>query len=82
MRAACAPAGRAHGARRNACIYPEYTLHAQVRVAKEELDAVSDLRYAWKKLRKCASEASDQLAALQARAPPQACSPHLHVWTE
>jgi len=37
-------------------------------VAKEELDAVSDLRYAWKKLRKCASEASDQLAALQARA--------------
>ena len=37
-------------------------------MAKEELDAVSDLRYAWKKLRKCASEASDQLAALQARA--------------
>lgn len=41
----------------------------QVRVAKEELDAVSDLRYAWKKLRKCASEASDQLASLQARRP-------------
>lgn len=34
----------------------------QVRVAKEELDAVSDLRYSWKKLCKCASEASDHLA--------------------
>ncbi|KAK9841874.1 hypothetical protein WJX81_008571 [Elliptochloris bilobata] len=38
----------------------------EVRVAKEELDAVSDLKYAWKKLRKCASDASDQLASLQA----------------
>ena len=34
-------------------------------MAKEELDAVSDLRYSWKKLGKCASEASDQLASLQ-----------------
>ena len=40
-----------------------------MRVAKEELDSVSDLRYAWKKLLKCASDASDHLASLQASAP-------------
>ena len=41
-----------------------------MRVAKEELDSVSDLRYAWKKLLKCASDASDHLASLQASAAP------------
>ena len=45
----------------------------QVRVAKEELDAVSDLRYSWKKLCKCASEASDHLASLQVCALHRCC---------
>lgn len=37
----------------------------QVRVPKEETGMVSDLRYGWKKLRKLATEVSDNLAGLQ-----------------
>ena len=39
----------------------------EVRVPKDEVDTVSDLRYSWKKLRKLATEVSDGLAKLQAR---------------
>lgn len=37
----------------------------QVRVPKEETGMVSDLRYGWKKLRKLATDTSDNLARLQ-----------------
>eukprot|EP00741_Cyanophora_paradoxa_P017811 tig00021017_g17202.t1 len=38
----------------------------EVRVPKEEVDMVSDLRYAWKKLRKQAADVSETLSQLQA----------------
>ena len=37
----------------------------EVRVAKEETDTVSDLRYSWKKLRKLAIDVSDNLTRVQ-----------------
>ena len=45
-----------------------YTLltRYEVRLPKDELDAVSDLRYSWRKLSKLALEVSDNLAKLQA----------------
>eukprot|EP00983_Pelagomonas_calceolata_P097117 1158208-Pelagomonas_calceolata.AAC.37 len=40
-------------------------LTVQVRVPKEETTMVSDLRYGWKKLRKLATDVSDNLTRLQ-----------------
>eukprot|EP00899_Mesostigma_viride_P009796 jgi/Mesvir1/18818/Mv04309-RA.2 len=40
-------------------------LRYEVRVPKEEIDQVGDLRYSWKKLRKLANDVSDNLARLQ-----------------
>ena len=40
-------------------------LRYEVRVPKEETDMVSDLRYSWKKLRKLATDVSDQLTRMQ-----------------
>ena len=40
----------------------------EVRVPKDETDLVSDMRYSWKKLRRMASDVSDNLARLQVRA--------------
>ena len=40
-------------------------LRYEVRVPKDETDIVSDMRYSWKKLRKLASDVSDNLARLQ-----------------
>jgi dynein heavy chain len=40
----------------------------QVRVPKEETGMVSDLRYGWRKLRKLATDTSDNLAQQQVRA--------------
>ena len=42
-------------------------LRYEVRVPKDETDIVSDMRYSWKKLRKLASDVSDNLARLQVR---------------
>lgn len=39
----------------------------EVRVPKEETTMVSDLRYGWKKLRKLATDVSDNLTRLQVR---------------
>ena len=46
----------------------------KVRVPKEETALVSDLRYGWRKLRKLATDVSDNLARLQARGWGQAPS--------
>lgn len=43
----------------------------EVRVPKEETTMVSDLRYGWKKLRKLATDVSDNLTRLQVRASVQ-----------
>ncbi|KAK9865923.1 hypothetical protein WJX84_001850 [Apatococcus fuscideae] len=40
-------------------------LRYEVRVPKDETDLVSDMRYSWKKLRRMASDVSDNLARLQ-----------------
>lgn len=40
----------------------------QVKVPAEEMDAVSDLRPSWKKLRRRATEAGEELHRLQVRA--------------
>lgn len=40
-------------------------LRYEVRVPKEETGMVSDLRYGWKKLRKLATDTSDNLARVQ-----------------
>jgi hypothetical protein len=45
----------------------------QVRVPKEETGMVSDLRYGWRKLRKLATDTSDNLARQQVRAAPNDC---------
>ena len=45
----------------------------QVRVPKEETALVSDLRYGWKKLRKLATDMSDNLARLQVGTWGQVC---------
>lgn len=37
----------------------------EVRVPKEELDCVGDLRYCWRKLKRLAGEVGDRLAQLQ-----------------
>ena len=37
----------------------------EVKVAKEETDMVGDLRYSWRKLRKLATDVSDNLSCLQ-----------------
>ena len=42
-------------------------LRYEVRVPKEETSMVSDLRYGWKKLRKLATDMSDNLTRLQVR---------------
>jgi hypothetical protein len=42
-------------------------LRYEVRVPKEETSMVSDLRYGWKKLRKLATEMSDNLTRMQVR---------------
>lgn len=45
-------------------------LRYEVRVPKEETSMVSDLRYGWKKLRKLATDMSDNLTRLQVRGWP------------
>jgi hypothetical protein len=45
----------------------------QVRVPKEETGMVSDLRYGWRKLRKLATDTSDNLARQQVRAALNNC---------
>ena len=47
----------------------------EVRVPKDELDAVSDLRYSWKKLHKLATEVSDGLAKMQVATAGQHAHP-------
>lgn len=47
----------------------------EVRVPAEELAAVSDLRYSWKKLLSQAVEVSDKLGQLQASSPPPPVPP-------
>ena len=58
-----------------------YTLltRYEVRLPKDEVDAVSDLRYSWRKLNKQALEVADNLAKLQVRLafPSSADSSHL-----
>ncbi len=51
-------------------------LRYEVRVPKDETDIVSDMRYSWKKLRKLASDVSDNLARLQVCLP--IFNRHLH----
>jgi dynein heavy chain len=57
-------------------------LRYEVRVPKEETSMVSDLRYGWKKLRKLATDMSDNLTRLQVRGwlgPGHHLLPALHA---